>query len=342
LPIAGCEAPRAERSDASAGLVFIRRAEGNSDLMRVRISDGATRYITRSANSNERWPYWSEASGQLVYQREEIGGREGSRLFLWDPELDTPKALSPSRDREERWPVWSPDGERLVYAFMGQRPAAGILSVSLGDGKVTLLAHSGPSDFFFRPSFSPDGRSLLVQRRGEDGSGSSVWILAPDSDPRPVTGDPDWFDMKPWFTRSGDSVVFSRRPVSGGNHDIFSVAAAGGAVRSIVATASDEQSARPSPTRDELAFVSNRGGSYDAFLSALDGSNVRRLVDSPDRDEHAPRWSPDGDRLVVTTRPTGAADSGNAEDLHIVVLDRSGKILLDIPGEMADWMPPWR
>lgn len=308
--------------------------------MRVRISDGATRRVTRS-DDNERWPYWSEAAGKLVYQREAVGAGELSRLFLWDPAQDDPMPLTSRRDWDERWPVWSPDGGRLVFAFLGRRPAAGIASISLADGQAALLAETGASDFFFRPSFSPDGLSLLAQRRSPDGSGSSVWILPADGEPRAVTGDPAWFDMKPWFTHTGDSIVFSRRPASGGNRDIYRVSAAGGAAHAIVRSGSDDHSARPSPTRDEIAFVSNREGSYDAFLANLDGGNLRRLTQTADRDEFAPRWSPDGNRLVVTTGIRGAGDSADAADLHIVVLDRTGRSMLDVPGEMADWMPPW-
>ena len=61
----------------------------------------------------------------------------------------------------------------------------------------------------------------------------------------------------------------------------------------------------------------------------------------------APRWSPDGDRLVVTaTQPDvpepRLGDRARLGDIRIGVLDREGNQLLDIPGFMPDWMPPWR
>ncbi len=103
----------------------------------------------------------------------------------------------------------------------------------------------------------------------------------------------------------------------------------------------DDHSARPSPTRDEIAFVSDRGGSFDVYLAGLDGSGLRALTSWADRDALAPRWSPDGERLVVTAQPVATADPSKIDEAHIVVLDRHGAVLLDVPGAMPDWMPPW-
>ena len=70
-------------------------------------------------------------------------------------------------------------------------------------------------------------------------------------------------------------------------------------------------SARPSPTRDEIAFVSDRDGSSDVFLADLDGSAQRSLQHTPDHNELAPRWSPDGEFVVVTRVAREVADFGS-------------------------------
>ena len=46
-------------------------------------------------------------------------------------------------------------------------------------------------------------------------------------------------------------------------------------------------------------------------------------------------WQP------ASAAATGAAGAAGAAQTHLVVLDRAGNPLLDIPGAMADWMPPW-
>jgi Tol biopolymer transport system component len=125
-----------------------------------------------------------------------------------------------------------------------------------------------------------------------------------------------------------------------------SVSASGGNLREIVATPADEHSAWPSPTRDEIALLSDQDGSSDVFLVDSSGARLRNLGRTPDWNELAPHWSPDGERVVVTAVPKDVAGLGSMNpaalaQARVVVLDRNGKVLLETPGAMADWMPPW-
>jgi Tol biopolymer transport system component len=213
--------------------------------------------------------------------------------------------------------------------------------------KTAVIARSGSGsrNLFLRPNFSPDGRLLVAQRR-IPGRGADLWILSPAERPRRLVIDPDWHDTKAWFTRDGSRIVYSRRPAAGGNFDVLSVAVGGGDQQTILGSEASEHSARPSPTRDEIVLVSDRDGSADAFLADLDGGSLRNLWTNPGRNELAPRWSPDGERIVATSVPVEVGDFGSIgisafEHAHIVVLDREGRLLLDTPGLMADWMPPW-
>ena len=84
----------------------------------------------------------------------------------------------------------------------------------------------------------------------------------------------------------------------------------------------------------------------EGALAPLSGGDARRLTLTPNVDEFAPRWSPDGERPAVTAadaqgdRPT----LRNPESLstsRVRVLDRAGSLLAETPGLMPDWMPPW-
>jgi Tol biopolymer transport system component len=370
-PPLGVEGP------ASEGLVFVRLIGSSSELMRARLSDGEVGALTGTPDREESWPYWSHPARRLVFQVSPALVGKSSDLMLWDPDAgETPLFETPERD--ERWPAWSPRGRRLAFAFRSRGPAptapagrarrepkksqggaggqraggesaaAGVATVDLEGGELAVLARSGPRDFFFRPSFAPDGERLVVQRRGGSGRGSDLWILSRQAPPRPLTRDPAWFDMKPWFTRDGTRVVYSRRRADGGPRDIESVTVEGGDRRVIASTPrSDDHSARPSPTRDEIAFVSDRDGASQLFLADLSGSAVRKLTDSPERNHVAPRWSPDGERLVVTLSPAEGAeprlvDQSSLEGAGILVVDRRGEVIFETSGFMPDWMPPWR
>ena len=118
------------------------------------------------------------------------------------------------------------------------------------------------------------------------------------------------------------------------------------AILPIIAGEGGDHSARPSPVRDEIAFVSDRDGSSDVFFADLDGSAQRSLQHTPDHNELAPRWSPDGEFVVVTRVAREVADFGSMShrvlaEAHIVVLDRNGTQHFEAVGAMADWMPAW-
>jgi Tol biopolymer transport system component len=326
--------------------VFIRIVRGSTEVMRARLSDGAVRALTDTPDREEAWPYWSPTSRLLVFQA--VAGGEGAKndLLLWDPERRAERHLTRTPRRDERWPAWSPDGMFLVHAFRAGRSAAGVVITNLATGASTPVASTSGRDFFLRPSFGPGGRRLVAQRRGEGGQGSQLWILAPSEAPQPLTSDPAWFDMKAQFTRDGSRVLFSRRPAAGGPHDIVSIAADGSGLRTHASRPdSDDNSATPSPERDEFAFVSDRAGNFEVWVADFEGDRVQQLTHTPDINEFAPRWSPDGERLAVIASPASLGpprlvDRERLADARVVVLDRTGRVLFDAPGYNPDWMPP--
>jgi Tol biopolymer transport system component len=235
----------------------------------------------------------------------------------------------------------------VVYAFLGGDPAAGVAALRPGDAELEILAASGPQDFFLRPHFSPDGERLVAQRRGEDGVGSWLWLLEPGQAPRRLTHRPDRYDLKGSFTRDGTRIVYSRRRRGADVHRVLSIDLAGGDPRVLAGSdGRDAHSAEPSPTRDEIAFVQRDGRQYDLYRADLDGGNARPVTRSPDRNELAPHWSPDGERLLVTVTPAASgmpelADAESLREASVLVLDRQGRELFQTPGFMPDWMPPW-
>ena len=73
------------RGSASGGLVFAVQRDGQLDLARARIADGAVRPLTRTPTQDERWPYWSATAARLVFQRGPAGTPAQSDLWLWGP-----------------------------------------------------------------------------------------------------------------------------------------------------------------------------------------------------------------------------------------------------------------
>jgi Tol biopolymer transport system component len=297
--------------------------------------------VTSTPGRRETWPFWSPHARRLVYQ---VGVEPAdSDLVLWSEERGE-RPLPVTEHREEHWPAWAPDGPRLAYAFRGGWPRAGIHVLDLAGPSRVLLAQSGPLAIFFRPTWSADGRRLVAQRHDATGRGSQLWLLEPGRDPRPLTDAPEFFHIKPFFTRDDSRILFSRRRASGGPFDVWSIASDGSDPRPLLGDPrASEHSSRPSPSRDEFSFVSDVDGRARVYLAALDGSDVRALSPAG-RSVFAPRWSPDGELLLVTLTEEVAPDFEETASLaatRVAVLDRSGRLLFETPGFMPDWMPAW-
>lgn len=350
LAVAGLacsEEPVKVVGSSSSGLVFARVVGDDVDLARARLSDGAVRPLFQTRDRKEAWPYWSELARRLAFEVDSIG--EGlSDLRLWLPNSGEEVPFTETPGRREGWAVWSPIAPELAFAFVGPGNRSGVALVDLVRGEARLIATAQRQDFFLRPTFSPDGARMVAQRRGPDGSGSNLWILSRDAPPRQITHDPGWFDFKAWFTRDGRRILYSRRPLAGGWHEIASIDPEGGDLRlHSHVHESDAHSARPSPVRDEFAFVSNRENEiFDLYLDSIEGGALRNLSRTPAEHEFTPRWSPDGELLVVTVADEEFGmprlnDLASLERAKIRVLDREGNVLFETAGFMPDWMPAW-
>jgi Tol biopolymer transport system component len=332
---------------ASDGLVFARFVDGSEELVRARLSDGAETQLTATPERRESWPVWSERANALVFEALEVAPDARSDLVLWSADDGVETRLTETPARREAWVSWSPVGRRIAYAFRGGRPAAGIAIRDLDREAGVSVARLAKGAFFVRPHFDPEGSRIVVQRKGPSG-GSHLWLVGQGLKPRPLTWSAAWFDLKGWFTRDGERIVYSRRPARGGPHQIVSIRGSGDDLRVIGGSegAGDDHSARPSPTRDEVVLVSDRDGSPDLYLADLDGDAARRLTHSPEQSEFAPHWSPDGERIVATLTATRAGrprldDPEGLAEARVVVFDRTGRQLFETRGFMPDWMPPW-
>jgi Tol biopolymer transport system component len=325
----------------------VQLTDAGLDLARARLDGGEVRIPWPTPQRDETWPAWSERAARLVFQVGEPGTRERADLWSWRPGDAEPAPIATTPNRDEGWPAWSPVAPELAFAFRSGARSAGVAILAFrGASPVALpLAQAEPRSFFLRPRFAPDGASLVAQHR--TGRASTLWILTRGAKPRALTRDPAWFDLKAAFTRDGARVLFTRRPAAGGAQDVASVDLHGADLRLHASTpASDDHAGTPSPSRDEIALISDREGNDELYLAPLAGGAPRRLTHTPEWNEEAPQWSPDGELLAVTVAPAGgpAPRLRSPESLagsRVRVLDREGKLRFEAPGLMPDWMPAW-
>lgn len=88
-------------------------------------------------------------------------------------------------------------------------------------------------------------------------------------------------------------------------------------------------------TGNQLAFISDRSGSPQIYIMDADGSGVQRVLNEGGQAD-APSWSPDGQFIAYTWRPSGAGRS------DVYIMDVATKQILQLTyGNGSNEAPAW-
>jgi uncharacterized protein YjdB len=95
----------------------------------------------------------------------------------------------------------------------------------------------------------------------------------------------------------------------GGSADLYAVdPRAPGALLRLTNDPAVEAMGAYSPDGSSIAYVSNRDGQFELYIANADGSDPRRVTQTPAA-EFTPRWTPDGRRLIFAAQAPGARAS---------------------------------
>lgn len=209
--------------------------------------------------------------------------------------------------------AFSPDGERI--AFRSERDGGGIFVMGVTGESVTRITAAG-----FDPRWSPDGKQLAYATEAiRDPYSRSViaelWTADVSSGvaTRLWSGDA----VQPAWSPSGARIAFWAN--TGGQRDIFTIAAAGGAPIAVTDDAATDWAPEWSPDGRWLYFVSDRGGSPNLWRVGVDQDSgaargTPEAVTNGVRALAGMRFARDGARMVL-----GATD--RSFELALYALD---------------------
>jgi Tol biopolymer transport system component len=119
-----------------------------------------------------RFPAVSPDGRQVVY--ESLG-----RLYVRALAGGTPRPLTASDGDFQLWPTWSRDGSRIAFVSWNDQRLGEIRTISAdGGNQRTVTQEPG---HYARPRFSPDGQTIVFERRGGGGLTSELWSGTPAS-----------------------------------------------------------------------------------------------------------------------------------------------------------------
>ena len=292
-------------------IAFLRRVQANSfEIVRRAIASGQESVVT---SVPYYWPLtsdppaldWSPDGASLLIS-EQPSPADPVSLFLvniatgqMNPVTHPPYGTS--GDIEAKF---SPDGSQIAF----RRGGLGDLYTTSSSGESQSGAHqlTYESDGIRGISWSPDGRSIYFGSR-HGGEPYAIWkIDAAGGSPLAVTP-ADAPSIDPSVSHDGRELAFERHDlvvnlvevsIKNPNHR-----------RSLNPSSKLDESPSLSPDGNSLAFISNRSGSQEAWLTSLDGSGLQQITHlGATGIPLQASWSPDGHALLMTIRISGATN----------------------------------
>jgi dipeptidyl aminopeptidase/acylaminoacyl peptidase len=278
-------------------VVFVR---GFNDIMKDRRRsnlwiinhDGSELRPLTSGNDNDNSPSWSPDGKRLLYLSTKDGRAQVYVRWMDSGELARVTHCAKVPGSME----WSPDGRWIAFSMSvpdETRPFAEMPAKPEG------AEWAKPPKTIRRMVYRTDEEGYL-----EEAHAQLFIVPAEGGAPRQLTSGP--FDCNGPFrwTADGKAIIFSAnrhedwelQPL---NSEVYEVQVADGRIKPLTNRNGPDESPTVSPDGRQIAYVGfdDRYQGYQVtrlYLMNRDGSNVRMVTGSFDRDVERPVWSPDG------------------------------------------------
>jgi acylaminoacyl-peptidase len=269
-----------------------RKAPGDTESnLWLGAADGRTRRQITQGGWRDWSPRWASdpraGDQQLAY----LTNRSGrTQIRVW--------RLASGSDSEVGGVSESP----IAIAFSPRGDAVAFTASARSKQSAATWAPPSILDFL-RPAFPPHAQLFLVSTRGGPAR-------------RLTQGDLDWIGEPAWMP-DGQTILCAAAGGPDAEHPmqrgaIFGVRVADGAMTQLTEPDGDDSDPTPSPDGSRIAWLSTAGRPQSYNLRHLyamnrDGSRVKELSGSFDRDVSQPQWSSDSRTVYFIAEDSGAA-----------------------------------
>jgi Tol biopolymer transport system component len=214
----------------------------------------------------ERWPQLSPDGKTLAFVASSANASDEGDVFIQRVGGGNAINLTPDSPGNDTHPAFSPDGARI--AFRSERDGGGLFVMGSTGESVRRLA-----DFGYNPSWSPDGREIVVSTVTFDEVASrsgrgELWAIEVASGSKRRIETPGDAVQPRWSPR-GHRIAFWSVS-NAGQRDVFTVAASGGTVVPVTTDAAIDWDPVWSPDGRQLTFGSDRGGTMNLWRVPID------------------------------------------------------------------------
>ena len=313
------------RSEREGGGIYIMTATGGST---TRVSD-----LGYS-------PSWSPDGEQILVGTEKIPqpSTRPTKSQLWTIDLKTGRRQQIS-EGDALQPTVSPHQKRIAYWSRpdryGQREH--ILTIPVGGGEPVAVTDGSSTDL--NPVWSPDGKYLYFS--SNRGGSSNIWRVAIDEDTGKTTRvleavtaiGANTSVLHLSLSRDGKQMAYSAQTDVRNLQRVPFNSADGTIGKPVPVTQGSMQLWFPDSSPDgQWLTAYSMGQQRHIFVMRSDGTELHDVT--PDNNRYFwPRWSPDGQRLVFSSRRTG--------EYELWMMNRDGSGLQQLTQSAGGHYSPW-
>lgn len=240
-----------------------------------------------------------------------VAGQGENRLFslvVADADGENEQKIMESPDPIMS-PAWSPDSRQLAYVSFEDSVSSIFVQTLRTGNRLKVSSRPGING---APSFSPDGRKLVLTLGGADGN-LDIHVLDLTSRELTRLTTNRSIDTEGSWSPDGDFIYFTSD--RSGGPQVYRVPATGGSPERVTFEGSYNARPRLSPDGEKLAMVHLDNGNYRIAVMDLDSDDV--LVLSAGRQDESPSFAPNSDTLIYATRESrnGVLETVTADGL---------------------------
>jgi Tol biopolymer transport system component/DNA-binding winged helix-turn-helix (wHTH) protein len=324
-------------SPNGAQIAFYRIAGAETGIYVVPSLGGPERRLRsphHSPNADSHAPpmSWSP-DGKWIAFSEWHAAEGGWRLHLLSVEtLESPQVPHVAECLHEGMPAFSHSGKQLAYfcVLKTEDNEIGVYSIATVGGPPRLVTRLMTGwNFPAGLAWTADDKKLILSRPriGDDFELDEVTVADGSLRKLPFGQGAMW----PAISAKGDQLAFV---VGGSPHvDIWrkDLLHPEAAVKFLSST-HDQNGPQYSPDGKHIAFASDRGGTWEIWMSDADGSRLVRMSDIRTSEAGSPRWSPDSQKI--------AFDSRHSSHPEVYIVDISERLPRKLITNLPDLSEP--
>jgi Tol biopolymer transport system component/DNA-binding winged helix-turn-helix (wHTH) protein len=311
-------------------IAFSRLGDSKFEVIVTSSEGGDERVIYSGQPRPERGEVgWTPDGKSLVFSENFRSGTNSILSVALDHQ-ETKRVTNPAPGQVDRMPAYSPDGQYLAFVRSDNENFQNVY-IQTVDGTAHKLT-STPTRVLGPPAWAADSQSVIFSSAEE--RGPQLWRVSVGGGglPTPISeaGRNAWH---PTISRRGYRLAYEQTAVVASLWKVDLTNAGSESGRGLLTRSQGKNEAPEiSPDGKRLAFMSDRSGSMEIWVSGVDGSNPVQL--SALGKAGTPRWSPDSKWIAFDS------DAGAHGAIYVVNVD-GGEPRVLVRGDSENRVPSW-